>query len=89
MIHSFMWASGYLPFFSVLVQYLTVFNGCKASACGECIIMSNRFFLASNIFDYRNLVRQNFVFWPSVGPQDIEQQPTYMHASHHPLDDLA
>ena len=37
------------------------------------------FFPKEQYFDWMNLLEQNFVCWPSVGPQDIEHKHSNMH----------
>ena len=41
------------------------------------------FFPKEQRFDWMNLHEQNFVCWPSVGPQDIKHIHTYTHTYIH------
>ena len=61
-------------FFRVLVQYLTFLTVVKQM---HVVVLLGTVFPEEQSFDWMNLHKQNFVCWPSVGPQDIKQ--TYIH----------
>ena len=55
-----------------------IFDSCKANACGG--VIRNCFSLRRKL-DSMNSHKQSFVWWPSVGPRDIEHKQTHKQAS--------
>ena len=60
-------------FFSVLVQFLTLMTVVKQMHVVDSL---GTVFPKEQYFDWMNLQKQNFVCWPSVGPQDIKHKHT-------------